>query len=124
MSKKSSTAAIPLAMAEDSSRPITTSSQGVGHALVLNQEMVQQFVATQQQQLQQQQQQALARTTGPASKRTRSSFDKKAVIAGQMQPQETKNIGFIGAGNMARALAEGWISTGASHYSRGSTLVS
>ena len=49
----------------------------------------------------------------PAAKRKRScSFDRKAVLAGQMQPQETKKIGFIGAGNMARAIAEGWIGSG------------
>jgi len=48
-----------------------------------------------------------------AAKRKRGgSFDRKAVMAGQMQPHETKKIGFIGAGNMARAIAEGWIGSG------------
>ena len=47
-----------------------------------------------------------------AAKRRRSSFDKKAVMAGQMQPQDNKKIGFLGAGNMARAIAEGWLTSG------------
>ena len=109
MNKKSSAAAVPCSAPQDSTRtPIVSSSvPSVGQALALSQELVQHIAA--QQQLQQ------GRPTYPASKRTRSSFDKKAVMAGQMQPQETKKIGFIGAGNMARALAEGWISAGEMH---------
>lgn len=52
-------------------------------------------------------------TPSPPTKRRRSgSFDKRVVTSGQVQPHENKRIGFIGAGNMARAIAEGWINSG------------
>ena len=50
----------------------------------------------------------------PPQKRKRSSIDQRSVLSVrvQQQPLEMKKIGFIGAGNMARAIAEGWISSG------------
>ena len=40
------------------------------------------------------------------------SGTKSSVLHQGYEPLKTKKIGFIGAGNMARALARGWISTG------------
>lgn len=56
----------------------------------------------------------------PVAKRKRGgSFDQRSSslsISPKVQQQmslEIKKIGFIGAGNMARAIAEGWINSGA-----------
>lgn len=49
----------------------------------------------------------------PPSKRKRSSIDQKTILSMKThQSLEVKKIGFIGAGNMARAIAEGWINSG------------
>lgn len=49
----------------------------------------------------------------PALKRKRGSLDQRTPISLKaQQPLEMKRIGFIGAGNIARAIAEGWISGG------------
>ncbi len=49
----------------------------------------------------------------PPTKRKRSSIDQRSILGVKaQQPVELKKIGFIGAGNMARAIAEGWISAG------------
>ncbi len=47
-------------------------------------------------------------------KRKRASFDLKSTGHSKLLQQNNgrKKIGFIGAGNMARALAEGWLSAG------------
>lgn len=45
----------------------------------------------------------------PLAKRKRGSMDSPLTGFKAKQPIELKRIGFIGAGNMARALAEGWI---------------
>ena len=55
-------------------------------------------------------------TVAPPTKRKRSSLDMKSVQAavfpqGQT-PSNVYRIGFIGAGNMARAIAEGMIASG------------
>ena len=47
----------------------------------------------------------------PAAKRKRSSMEK-ATVAMMQQSLETKKIGFIGAGNMARSIVKGWLSLG------------
>lgn len=50
----------------------------------------------------------------PATKRKRGSLDQHIgfSVKGQQPAVELRRIGFIGAGNMARAIAEGWISSG------------
>lgn len=48
----------------------------------------------------------------PLAKRKRGSLDSHLTGFRMKQPAELRRIGFIGAGNMARALAEGWITGG------------
>lgn len=48
----------------------------------------------------------------PVAKRKRGSLDSHLTGFKVKQPVELRRIGFIGAGNIARALAEGWIAGG------------
>ena len=53
----------------------------------------------------------------PAAKRKRGSLDQHSAAAFRVkQPVELKKIGFIGSGNIARAIAEGWITSGGCGY--------
>ena len=67
----------------------------------------------QQQQQQQVQGQVFVVNAKPAAKRKRGSLDQRSPLAIKVPlPVEAKKIGFIGAGNMARAISEGWITAG------------
>lgn len=68
----------------------------------------------------------LANSKPPAAKRKRGSLDttqRSPLALKAQQPAEMKKIGFIGSGNIARAITEGWITGGsqvnaASHGNR------
>lgn len=52
----------------------------------------------------------------PVAKRKRGSIDQRSPLGMKaQQPFEMRKIGFIGAGNIARAIAEGWISGGVTY---------
>ena len=57
-------------------------------------------------------------TTPPSSKRKRSSLDIRSLQAASFPqgqaPSNVYRVGFVGAGNMARAIAEGMIASGVS----------
>lgn len=85
-----------------SSKPAASTAQMEVESLTVNQQLANHM--------------AIQVSGKPSSKRKRGSLDvqRLPLSAKPQQHFEIKKIGFIGAGNMARAIAEGWISSGES----------